>query len=660
MLWCLGKKEEPNAMKPHRVRSRRGVIFALLMALLFAVVVLGASRGNLTRVTVDFTDQRGSISSLVYGSNHRYAYNGFGMQDPQTGQAYPEFMEEVRQVGLSAVRFPGGTIANTYHWKRAIGPTAERERNIHSDTGEPLSNEYGPDEHARFAEQAGAVANMVVNFGSGDAAEAADWVEYMNAPVGTNPNGGIAWAAVRAANGHPEPYSITYWEVGNEMEVPAQRYWIGQGSAAEIASKYAFGGTTQFSNERVGKYDDHQASAALSEGSESQVFYAKYPPVQPDSQSVFVDGEEWKPVADLTQTGRENVYQFEPNSGRILFGNGTNGNTPPKGATVTISYVSGPHDGFVDFYEAMKSVDPSIKVCSGLDLVEFLAAMGSTNPYDCQVVHSYSGPFGGPQGHLYENLTAGEVHDRLMLIPEERAAQVANTKEEIRRYAGSRAEDIEVVVSEYGLFFFGSSYTGPTDRYLLSQDQALYVAQSIKQWIELGVSLANKHSLVDFDPAEAPKGSVSLGHADQAVIGPKPYFTPSATARVFELFTSTMGDEVVASSVANNPERRISDGRFLSALQTVASTDREGNVYLVVINRDREKNVAATVEIPGYRHDGSAIVRTLNGSSYLSYNTPEEPDKVFIEQKRISVDPSAFNHTFPAHSVTAIKLDKDD
>jgi hypothetical protein len=28
-------------MKPHRIRSRRGVIFALLMALLFAVVVLG-------------------------------------------------------------------------------------------------------------------------------------------------------------------------------------------------------------------------------------------------------------------------------------------------------------------------------------------------------------------------------------------------------------------------------------------------------------------------------------------------------------------------------------------------------------------------------------------------------------------------------------------
>lgn len=48
--------------------------------------------------------------------------------------------------------------------------------------------------------------------------EAADWVKYTNAPNdGSNPRGGVDWAAVRAANGHPEPYRVKFWELGNEL-----------------------------------------------------------------------------------------------------------------------------------------------------------------------------------------------------------------------------------------------------------------------------------------------------------------------------------------------------------------------------------------------------------------------------------------------------------
>ena len=36
------------------------------------------------------------------------------------------------------------------------------------------------------------------------------------APVGSNPNGGIDWAVVRATQGHPEPYGVRWFEYGNE------------------------------------------------------------------------------------------------------------------------------------------------------------------------------------------------------------------------------------------------------------------------------------------------------------------------------------------------------------------------------------------------------------------------------------------------------------
>ena len=43
------------------------------------------------------------------------------------------------------------------------------------------------------------------------AAEAAAWVEYANGPANSK------YGAMRAANGHPEPFRVKYWEIGNEI-----------------------------------------------------------------------------------------------------------------------------------------------------------------------------------------------------------------------------------------------------------------------------------------------------------------------------------------------------------------------------------------------------------------------------------------------------------
>src|ERR1035441_4038981 len=50
-----------------------------------------------------------------------------------------------------------------------------------------------------------------VNTGLGTIQQAADEVEYFNGSVNT-PMGRI-----RAANGHPQPYKVRFWAVGNEM-----------------------------------------------------------------------------------------------------------------------------------------------------------------------------------------------------------------------------------------------------------------------------------------------------------------------------------------------------------------------------------------------------------------------------------------------------------
>ena len=76
----------------------------------------------------------------------------------------------------------------------------------------------------------GAEPIIVVNFSQacqgskplGEAAlEVSGLVAYCNAKQGAKlPSGMPDWPAVRAKNGHPEPYGVKYWQIGNETRPP--------------------------------------------------------------------------------------------------------------------------------------------------------------------------------------------------------------------------------------------------------------------------------------------------------------------------------------------------------------------------------------------------------------------------------------------------------
>ena len=46
--------------------------------------------------------------------------------------------------------------------------------------------------------------------GTGTAEEMSDWVEYCDLAAGGR------WSELRAANGHPEPFAVPFWSIGNE------------------------------------------------------------------------------------------------------------------------------------------------------------------------------------------------------------------------------------------------------------------------------------------------------------------------------------------------------------------------------------------------------------------------------------------------------------
>jgi alpha-N-arabinofuranosidase len=591
----------------------------------------------------------GLVHPGLFGVNHRYAFDGFGMWDPSIPGVPKRFEHSFDAARIQAMRFPGGSIANTYHWERAIGPPSQRRRNVSGRTGEPLTNGFGPDEFGGFVLSHGLQAMMVANFGTGTAREAADWVEYMNAPVGTNPNGGVAWAERRAANGHPQPYDVRNWEIGNEMYGRQQSYWMGDGSLRKRTRKYAFGGSTQFPGQRVGTPSDHRKSAAVSDGSARQRFQVLYPPVDATKPFALKVGDAtWKQVADLSQaSARAHVYELEPATGDIRFGDGAHGAIPPRGAVVRASYTSGPHDGFVDYYREMKAADPNIQVGSSLRNGRFLSLMGTDHPYDFVVAHIYSHrPPRGWHG-------VSEFHDGVMRIAGRRASKVAALSRSIRAHAGTVGKDIPVVVSEYGMSFRG--WPGPTDNYMRSMDQALYTSLELQRWMKLGVPLAGKQSLIDFNSGNRRRGAADLGLGQQAVIGPAPRFVPSATAHAFRLLAPASDEQLIAANTQGNPARRIYTGGTMQLLSVTATRGADGSVYLMVVNKDRTRTIHAEVTVKGPPLK-SAVIHRLAGSSYLSSNSANHPRRVSIHKSSKALRSRHMSLRLDPHSLTTVEL----
>jgi alpha-N-arabinofuranosidase len=134
--------------------------------------------------------------------------------DVADGGVRRDVFEKIKLLKPAFIRWPGGNVAQDYRWRWGVGPRDERVTwsNL-SWKNEPEPSDFGTDEFVTFAHAVGAEPSITVNVeGRGaTAAEAAAWVEYCNGPATSK------YGAMRAANGHPAPFAVKLWEVGNEI-----------------------------------------------------------------------------------------------------------------------------------------------------------------------------------------------------------------------------------------------------------------------------------------------------------------------------------------------------------------------------------------------------------------------------------------------------------
>jgi len=624
--------------------------------------------------------------------------------DPLTGLFPEPFINAVRKTGIQSLRFPGGNVSGSYFWKNGLGPLEDRPAGFDGSTGYLKEDYYwfGFLEFMDFLRSLETSDPIIcVNFGLASAAEAADWVEFANANTGVDPNGdGVNYAQWRADLGIPEPFHIRYWEIGNELGIHYNHMFSwhfgqrpdGSEDDARTIRNYLFGGSQwQYQDmdnsqqgQRVVKNNNWSVNAAISNGQPGQSFFVKYPPVDPDSFHLALCGDalwgpEWMQIDNLSGAAPEDpVFQLDPVTGEITFGNGTQGAIPPSGQSVRIKYKSVNQEGLIDFYSAMKQADPSVYIgvpfSDNLFFEEVEAAAFDVIPFDFITEHPYDSG---------QDLPLASEHWRIHAFADRHETNLQNHRSTLDVLSHGQ-KTLGIWISEYNLVYRMFDRTGKTsnpwyggrqlDFFGRSLDQGLYIAGALtgmlNQAFHTGLLGLNIHALLtDSDTALADWPVTGM-------IGPSPVFYLNPSALIYSQLSQSLRHTIVASDIINGPVYHLPvqdidpEGRegwesdtlhipYLKSLATV-SPGRD-TLRLYVLNRasglqeleDEYGPIEAAIHMTDGPEYNQLTLQEMNAPSLWSIMTAENAD-IKLETLYEGNENLPYTHCFSDHSWTLL------
>ena len=213
-MWLDGKSNGAG------LRNLQGLKYAaLLFAASFGAPGVAAEQGAGAVLTVRVDRPGALIDRHVYGQFAEHLGHGIyegvwvgeGSPIPNVHGFRKDVIEALRQLKVPVVRWPGGCFADEYHWRDGIGPRDKRPVTVNTNWGGvPENNQFGTHEFMEFAELIGADTYINANLGTGSPREMAEWLQYLTSDQKT------AITAERARNGHPGPWKVAYFAIGNE------------------------------------------------------------------------------------------------------------------------------------------------------------------------------------------------------------------------------------------------------------------------------------------------------------------------------------------------------------------------------------------------------------------------------------------------------------
>ncbi len=192
------------------------------LLLLLIILVLQCSSNaqtNQSQITLGASAIRYKINRNIYGQFSEdlghCIYGGIWVGTkssiPNIDGIRKDVVVALRRIKVPVLRWPGGCFADGYHWKDGIGPRSKRPKTINTDWGGVTDdNAFGTAEFLEFCKLIGCQPYFTGNLGSGTVKELSQWVEYVNSDQPSYITN------LRKEYGHPKPWGVKYWGLGNE------------------------------------------------------------------------------------------------------------------------------------------------------------------------------------------------------------------------------------------------------------------------------------------------------------------------------------------------------------------------------------------------------------------------------------------------------------
>lgn len=363
----------------------------------------------------------------------------------------PDFTTLLHTAGVTALRYPGGSTSDEYHWGGVD--------NVFDAALTPAPNNDSYADQAghgfaalmNVATAIGASPVITVDYGSntagtggGDPQEAAAWVAYSNGQYSINSPSIAQWWIGKAASGFD-------WSSSPAASNPS---WPQLRASAPLAT------------------DDGYNFLRANQASPYGVRYWEIGNEVYGNGYYTGSGWEWDlhvPQPNGTTYTHSSAQAFDPNR----LGNASLG---PQAYGQNAS----------QFIHSMKAVDPTIKVGVVLALPGHWPDGASINgqvvdwnsnvlkqcgdAIDFVIVHSYAQDSG--------NISAADVLARTALIPQ----RIAMLRRQIDQYCGANAGNVQIFVTETGS---GGNGNPPNNTAVVP---ALFLADSFGTWLENGVA----------------------------------------------------------------------------------------------------------------------------------------------------------------------------
>ena len=117
----------------------------------------------------------------------------------------------LKELDSPVYRWPGGNFVSGYDWADGIGDRDHRPPRKNPAWTGVEHNDFGIDEFMNFCRILKTEPYIAVNSGQGGVKSAVEELEYANGRADS------AMGRLRAKNGHPRPYGVKWWGIGNEM-----------------------------------------------------------------------------------------------------------------------------------------------------------------------------------------------------------------------------------------------------------------------------------------------------------------------------------------------------------------------------------------------------------------------------------------------------------